>query len=271
MSIFAAASGFYNGAGKLAHAYHEALEIISYKQFVEDGGLSGFTGSGEAEDRKISASEKRRFCNLLLSGDIEGAKNAADDLIEKTFPPEGRLMTAQLNMYIIKDMLVTGLSGIKDDQDREQLAEERILNCKTVNELRLAADSVFYDMMLKRNLIKTNKDRITVLLEYLESNFGDPLINVSTVTDKFKLDRYYATKEVKKRTGYSLLDYIHKLRLEKAKQLLLENRLTISQIAGVCGFTNAVALNRVFQKYEGIAAGKYRKISKISSLLTKEN
>ena len=52
--------------------------------------------------------------------------------------------------------------------------------------------------------------------------------------------------------------YIKKLRMEKAKELLKQTDLTISQVAAQTGFSDYNYFCRVFKKETGIPAKKYR-------------
>ena len=58
------------------------------------------------------------------------------------------------------------------------------------------------------------------------------------------------------------LTYIHKIRLENAKELLLKTDLTLEEISARAGCNNSVTLNRLFKKYEGITPAEYKKKNK---------
>ena len=68
----------------------------------------------------------------------------------------------------------------------------------------------------------------------------------------------YMRKIVYELTGKSLMDYINALRIEKAKRLLLESDLTMTQIASEVGYFNAQSFNRFFRKFEGMAPSSYK-------------
>ncbi len=55
-----------------------------------------------------------------------------------------------------------------------------------------------------------------------------------------------------------IASYIKKLRLEKAKELLTQTDLTVSQVAMEAGFSDYNYFCRIFKKETGLPAGKYR-------------
>lgn len=74
----------------------------------------------------------------------------------------------------------------------------------------------------------------------------------------------YMSRLFKERTGYGLLDYINKVRIEKAKVLLNENSYSIQEIALKVGFVNSNTFIRSFKKAEGITPGSYKKMPSIT-------
>ena len=53
-----------------------------------------------------------------------------------------------------------------------------------------------------------------------------------------------------------LLDYIHRRRLDKAKELI--NEMSVVNVALQVGYTDSKALINAFKRYEGTTPGKFR-------------
>ena len=56
-------------------------------------------------------------------------------------------------------------------------------------------------------------------------------------------------------------NYIARVRVEYAKELLKNNKYTVFQIANMVGYSNDIGFIRVFKKLEGITPGKFRQIN----------
>ena len=61
-----------------------------------------------------------------------------------------------------------------------------------------------------------------------------------------------------KETGMTLYKYLMGVRMEHAKYLLEENRLSVSEIASGIGYPNANSFTRAFRKYASQAPTAYR-------------
>ncbi|MFC6648822.1 helix-turn-helix domain-containing protein [Paenibacillus rhizoplanae] len=72
-------------------------------------------------------------------------------------------------------------------------------------------------------------------------------------------------KLVYEQTGSSMIDFVNQLRIEQAKELLLDSGLTIKQIAAEVGYANVQSFNRFFRKYEGMPPSGYKSAKSKSS------
>ncbi|MNW05621.1 HTH-type transcriptional regulator YesS [compost metagenome] len=66
-------------------------------------------------------------------------------------------------------------------------------------------------------------------------------------------------------TGKSMIDFVNQLRIDKAKELLMDTELTIKQIAAEVGYFNVQSFNRFFRKYEGMPPSSYKSVKSKSS------
>lgn len=85
-----------------------------------------------------------------------------------------------------------------------------------------------------------------------ELSLGDVAKAVNTST-------FYFCKLFKKATGLNFTDYVSRVRVEKAKNLLLNPNARVSEVAYEVGFQSLTHFNRVFRKIVGESPTEYRK------------
>lgn len=73
----------------------------------------------------------------------------------------------------------------------------------------------------------------------------------------------------KEATGYSPIDYLIRIRLQKAAEMLISTPLSISEIAPECGFSDSNYLTRQFRKVYNISPREFRKNSLIPGHVSK--
>ena len=76
-----------------------------------------------------------------------------------------------------------------------------------------------------------------------------------------RLHTGYSTlrRQFRAQTGYSLKEYILRVRLKRAKNLLALSPMTIEQVAAETGFSDPYYFSRLFRKREGVAPSVFRK------------
>ena len=98
---------------------------------------------------------------------------------------------------------------------------------------------------------------ITRAKEFILEHQGEEL-SLGQVAKAVNTSTFYFCKMFKKVTGINFTDYISRVRIEKAKNLLLNPSLRISEIAFEVGFQSLTHFNRVFKKIIGQSPTHYR-------------
>lgn len=83
-------------------------------------------------------------------------------------------------------------------------------------------------------------------------------LSLSQVAQAVNTSTFYFCKMFKKATGLNFTDYLSRVRVEKAKNLLLNPHSRVSEIAYEVGFQSLTHFNRVFKKVTGQSPTKFR-------------
>jgi len=95
-------------------------------------------------------------------------------------------------------------------------------------------------------------------LEQLQRRAFQPL-NLRDIATSLGLTSVQFSKRFKRAYGETPIDYLTRLRMEKARTLLSETKLSLDQISECCGYANGFYLHRVFVKQMGVTPSQYRK------------
>ena len=101
---------------------------------------------------------------------------------------------------------------------------------------------------------------------YIQANQADP-IDLDKVAQAMHVSTFYFCKMFKRATGLTFTDYLSRVRVEKAKTLLLNPHLRISEIAYDVGFQSLTHFNRMFRKIVGQSPTAYRDSKSVRQLL----
>ena len=101
---------------------------------------------------------------------------------------------------------------------------------------------------------------------YILANQADP-IDLDKIAQAMHVSTFYFCKMFKKATGLTFTDYLSRVRVEKAKTLLLNPHLRISEIAYDVGFQSLTHFNRMFRKIVGESPTAYRESKSVRQVL----
>lgn len=98
-------------------------------------------------------------------------------------------------------------------------------------------------------------------IKYIEENFFENITYKSLAT-KLNCNPRYFKKIFDSNSQTNLPDYIEKLRINKAKEMILETTLTDDIIALKLGYDDVATFRKNFKRFEGTLVGDFRLINK---------
>ena len=141
------------------------------------------------------------------------------------------------------------LEGIFSELVKEALSEtERSEMLNTLLE-KMISKAVF-----NRSRKKSTADD---LLEYLSTNYRSH-INLESISERFYLSKNQIIRIIRRQTGYSPHEYLTRIRLTKACELLEYTQTPISEIGRCVGYENKSHFSAAFRKLYGITPAEYR-------------
>lgn len=99
----------------------------------------------------------------------------------------------------------------------------------------------------------------------LEANLCDENLNVMFLAHRLGVSSKYISSLYLEAKGVSIVDTIHRRRIEKFKELICAKDMNIADAAAAVGYNSIATLNRWVKKYEGVTPGQLKSIRKNSS------
>lgn len=107
------------------------------------------------------------------------------------------------------------------------------------------------------------KNKLNAAFEFIYDNYMYD-IELSKLAECCQISPEHFCRLFKQYSGMRPVEYITKIRLQKAKELLIvDNNFTISEIAEKTGFRNRTYFSYVFKKNQGCSAEQFRKSKNI--------
>lgn len=113
---------------------------------------------------------------------------------------------------------------------------------------------------LQRMREEREEQTLTVLdraKQYIQDKFTDDL-SLEDVADFVHLNPHYFSKIFKQQCGETFIDYVTRLRIEKAISLMNTGQLSLKEVSFEVGYKDPNYFSRVFKKITGVAPTMYK-------------
>ncbi|QAA34524.1 AraC family transcriptional regulator [Clostridium manihotivorum] len=94
--------------------------------------------------------------------------------------------------------------------------------------------------------------KIESVIKYMHENI-DKKLTLSQLADMVNLSPTYLSRAFKERTGYSIIYFFNKLKIDKSKELIIDGDRKIKEVAKELGFGDEFYFSRLFKKIEGVS------------------
>lgn len=123
---------------------------------------------------------------------------------------------------------------------------------------RMSHESMNSGALTKNHKPSSSEEILRQVLSFIHQEYTNR-ITIGILTEVCHCSESYLNHLIKKKLGVSLSTYINKLRIERAKEYLLETNETMLSIAIQVGFSDANYFARVFQQLMGISPSEFRR------------
>ncbi|WP_169736187.1 response regulator [Caldanaerobius polysaccharolyticus] len=117
-------------------------------------------------------------------------------------------------------------------------------------------DVVIEYIALKRK--SKNKKVVEEVLKIIENEYSNKDLTLNDIAEKLYITPNYLSYLFKSETGENFMEYLTKVRIDKAKELLKKLDMKIYEIADAVGYADAHHFSKVFKRVEGITPTEYR-------------
>jgi AraC-like DNA-binding protein len=100
--------------------------------------------------------------------------------------------------------------------------------------------------------------RVSRALEFIEEHFSDP-ITIEDIVSHSQVSRRHFFRLFEQAVGVAPMEYLKKLRLQKAASMLLTTKASVTQVAFACGFNDSNYFSSLYHKEFGKSPSQFKK------------
>ncbi|MBQ7794851.1 MAG: response regulator [Clostridia bacterium] len=104
------------------------------------------------------------------------------------------------------------------------------------------------------------ESRFHEIISYIDGHYCDN-ITLQKISEMFYINSGYLSRMFKAETGESYVNYVTNKKMERAKSLLMNKDLSITEIANILSYKDINYFSSLFKKQVGMSPQKYHKLN----------
>ncbi|MFZ7942690.1 response regulator transcription factor [Neobacillus sp. 19] len=266
INVKACFSDTVNGLMELPLQYKEIKLLCRYNFYLDTEEILGCGYNCQKDDFKEIQSRTlaKEVEEALKLKDLTNAEKIVNEIFQlsKSMNPFelNHIYEICFEMILILKKAISAKSK-KTEKMMEilSISYQDLLKLKSINSLQ---DFMRHRMEETLNQKKEVKGKYSQLVEesikILESHYNESL-SLEDICNQISVSKNYFCYLFKREVGISLWQYLTELRLEKAKELLLETDMKNYEISFQVGYDNPSYFSMLFKKYESMTPNEFRK------------
>ncbi len=249
--------------------FEEVKQAASYRPFSNDNQIIDMErldqdGTDEAEPT-YSFTLERELIQAMRTGQEEDAYRLLEDFLDALRAKGAKAIDVQQGMLHLLGHVQHAIMQSGIDPKRLFMGMNLYEALSQIREPELML-IWFKEKIIApylKELSQRSNAEVRIMIEhamiYLQQNYMKD-VSLDSCADEIGTSSFFLSKSFKQVTGDNFIDYLTELRMGKAKELLRETKLRISEIAEQVGYQHSY-FNRIFKKLEGMTPTHYRELS----------
>ncbi len=263
---FAVISESFTSAEHIKECYQgEILPFINMKFYYANQNL--LLANREIKRQKENRFAYENYTNYLFHGQLRQALDMFLEYVQY-------MCSIRMDEYHLKNLTKNLLYnflieaeryGIQGDDIRDEYFEEIDETCSVEEFLRIL------DLLIEKLESFLNEEdvldgeKIRNMRAYIAEHYNENL-TLALLADQFGFSYHYLSYYFNKQAKEGFSEYLNKIRIKKACELLSGNECSVSEISRMIGYSDHAYFSRVFKKMIGQTPSQYRRIQKCGDI-----
>ncbi|MFC5451625.1 helix-turn-helix domain-containing protein [Paenibacillus aestuarii] len=267
MHITIAIGNGFHALSDSSRSFEEARQALDYSVLLDEAQTCWYRCIiKESSSYYYPIDLELRMMNAVKIGELPEVRRIFDGLLEQNFAE--RQLSADMVMQLFGELKGTFHKLLQHNPFTDQALAEGLK--PRVEQLQLSMSlerfrkeilgllEAFCSRVLRKKEDSTG-EMIHKIVSFLEQHYSDADLNLYRVSVAVELPEKYISQLFKEQTGENVSDYLEKIRIKQATDLLFNSEHTIDEISQLVGYNSAHAFRRAFKRVSGVSPSSYRK------------
>lgn len=258
----------YENTSEIGNSYIQVSSLIDYRSIKGENSVIFYKNLYFKKYDELNSKGK---IEKIEANVMQGDKEKVIELIDEIFLD---IKNKDIPIFLVKSFcynLINTILELAYKESKEHNLRKykyfdivSLVRFETMEELREQINDVclYVCTLAEENKNSANNNKVEELIEYIKSNCFDSNFSLNVMADYFKMSVSNLSYYFKTYVHHNISDYTNELRIERAKNLLIETEINVQDIVFEIGYLNVSSFIRKFKQITGVTPGKYREMFK---------
>lgn len=247
-------------------SYKSAAILMQQLFFYGYGKMNSYMKDVK-RDEKIEVDEGiiEKYREAIEHYNLEQAEIAEQLLFDSVKEKNDVLVSHVKGLYFrFVQIVLQAAKNFRNDDIKISEAElvayvwEKLNSLETLQECREYLREEMEEYFKNTSNLATNSKLIIEIMEYVKHNYMRPELCLNDIADNVYITPNYMNTLFKKKLGRTVGQYITDVRMTAAKELIMDRKIKLADIAEMVGYNDPGYFTKVFRKNVGINPKDYR-------------
>ncbi|OOM78784.1 HTH-type transcriptional regulator YesS [Clostridium puniceum] len=240
---------------KVANLNYEKQRVTKYSKELDD-----------KEEMYYPELFQEKIINSIRAADISNLDSLIDILQKENFNRRnisGNMMLELHNRIMLtlsSNFILSGVIQGEINKINEIIKEQNIEKDTYFKQLKFICQYLCKEMQKKKTF--TQNKLIQKIVSYINEQYMNSNLGLALIASKFNISEGYVSTIFKGNMGVNFADYVEKVRIDSACNLLENSNDTINTISEKVGYNSVQSFRRAFKKVKGISPKGLRNVNK---------
>lgn len=252
--------------GDLSQSYQAAVEVLSYRLLFGCNRIYDSRDFSQSKSTFYYPSEAiQELMSRLKLEDPSIVREACSEFFQNLYRQDN--LSVENARLILNDLINsacrTALEILEDEAVNPlelYSIQQKISHTETLHEIESLADSFLTDICnrIRNQHSGRNHSLIFKARRFIDKHYASDTLGLNQVAEHIAVSPCYLSILFKRETGESFIEYLTRIRMDKARELLRTTDLKAFEVAAQVGYTDPHYFSLCFKKHTGYNPSQYK-------------
>jgi len=249
------------------NSYETGVLMLQQLFFLGYGKINHYLKKNENSNEKLNLSDEifNNLSEALKRYDRETSYNIINNVKSIVSKKTGVLVSHVKAVYFRIVETIINIAWLAkeeepmlNDAEKVSFIMEKLNTLDTLDECDAYVKGLLNEYFSNVQDFINNSKLIIDIIEYIKKNYTNPNLCLNDIADSVYITPNYMNSVFKKKFGTTVGQYITAVRINSAKELIMDRSIKLSEVAEMVGYNDAGYFTKVFRKNVGVSPKDYR-------------